>query len=452
MARRRFPCDPPRTSRNARTWACVTLGLLAANLLAAWASADGLHCRVLDGDDLEAAWRRLVKATWPERADGSTPRITSHKGRPQIELAIRELLATLQFVDPYNYADDSPAWMSTEEGRNKAREQARKIVIELGRGSAPLVWQALELEVRFANATEGVEAAVRAFRQAQRKLQDALSQLEIERRKDAAYQKASDAFEHLRPRINTLAYLEKSVIEFRRLRIAASGQPEKLKTLEAELSATEARAKASGPLSELNQQFKDLQGVLSARGAELSAEPKVAERQEAVTAARVELDRAMKKCASLGQGFLESSDPTMVTADDYVGDLTGALIEMGPEALPQVLIGKRSPNPALRKSAVQIETAWCKPAWVKPFALAAADGKTQVALAATRFFKETLKRQAVAPLLEALAKAPAAEHAALYAGLKACTGMDLPSELKAWTEWWMKTQKETRPDQTVPDE
>ena len=55
------------------------------------ANADGLHCKVLDGDDLDEAWRKLVRQTWPERRDGTAPRVSSHKERPLVETAIREM-------------------------------------------------------------------------------------------------------------------------------------------------------------------------------------------------------------------------------------------------------------------------------------------------------------------------------------------------------------------------
>lgn len=433
-------------------WASWAGGLLTVCLWATAVHADGLHCKVFNTDDLEAAWWRLVKSLWPERTGAQAPRVTSHKDRPQVELAIRELLAVLQFVDPYNYADDSPAWMSTEDGRQKAREQARKILLELGRGAAGAVWQALELECRFEGAKDGPQGCVKAFRTAQRRLQEAQAQLESERRQDAAYRASSDEIERLRPKVNTLACLEQAAAEGRRLKVAAQGQPERLKALELEQQALDKRIQALGDARALTQKLKDLRAALQARAAELAAELKVMEKQTALAAAKQELDQAAKRCAGLGQGLLDDGDLAMVTSEDFTSDLRSLLIEMGPEALPPVATGARSTNPAVKKVAEEIQAAWRKPVWARPFALAAADGKTQVALAAARFLKEQFRREVIPALLDALEKAPAAEQAALFAGLKAVSGENLPDDLAAWKDWWEKTRREEKPKGVVPDE
>ncbi|MBI3829261.1 MAG: hypothetical protein HY291_07080 [Planctomycetes bacterium] len=431
----------------------VLAGALAVALLYMVARADGLHCKVLDGDDLEEAWRRLVRQTWPERKDATAPRVSSHKERPLVETAIKETLAVLQFVDAYNYADDSPAWMATEDGRNKAREQSRKILLELGRGAAPFVWQAADNEIRFSANKEKPDALVKPFRDAQKALREALALLEGERRQDGEYVKTYDAIEALRPAAHKLEFLEKIAADLRKQKIGAKDKLDKLKELETQAGEIDARIKALGDLRDLGQRMKDLQAKLAERLKVVDETPKVADLKTAADAARKKLDDAMRAAGGLGQGLLDGGDPAMVSGDDFLGTLKEVLAAMGPEALPQVSLGLRSPNPELRKFAESIQNAWTAPGRAAEFARAAADGKTQVALAAGKFLKDRLRTAAVDPLLKELEKAPEADRAALFGGLKLATGaVNVPDELPAWQKWWTENKPTIRKTEAVQDE
>ncbi|MCW8131846.1 MAG: hypothetical protein KIS92_15980 [Planctomycetota bacterium] len=432
--------------RNA-AWA---LGALAVALLFMSVRADGLHCKVLNGDDLEDSWRQLVRQTWPERKDGVAPRVSSHRERPLVETAIKELLSVIQFVDAYNYADDSPPWMATEEGRGKAREQARKILVELGRGAAPFVWQAAENEIRFSTGKERPDTMVKPYREAQAALREALQLLEGERRQDAAYVKAYDAMVDLRPKVHALEYLEKLVGDLRRQKVSAKG--DRLKDLEAELARAEARIKNLGDLRELGQKFKDLQAAMAERLTAVDEGPKVAELKTAAEAARKKLESAMQAAGGLGQGLLDGGDPAMVSSDDFLGNLKEILAEMGPEALPQVTGGARSPKAELRAFAEGIVNAWTAPGRAVDFAKAAADGKTQVALGAAKFLRDQFKTAAIEPLLQELAKAPEADRPAIFAGLRSATGANVPDDAAAWTKWWTENKPNTKKTEAIQDE
>lgn len=427
--------------------------LLVALTLYNGVRADGLHCQVLDGEDLEAAWRRIVRRTWPERKDGVAPRVASHQGRPLVETAIREMLAVLQFVDEYNYAADSPAWMATPAGRAKAREQAQKIFVELGRGAAPAVWQTVEMELRFRHPSDKRETLVKPFREAQRTLQDTQELLEAERRQDAAYRKSFEAWVALRPQVHVLEYLERLGVELRREKVAARGKAEALAVLDEETAKVETRAKSLGDLRVLTQNMKDLQEEMEARLQEVDLLPPVAKLKAQADKAREALLKAMQSAGGLGQGLLEGGDPAMVSHEEFLERLKQVLTDMGPEALPVVSAGLKAPAAALKKFAQEVETEWAKPERAVEFAHAAAVGRTQVALAAARFLKERLNTKAVATLLKALESAPAAERSALFMGLKLATGMDhVADELKAWQEWWVKEKPQAQTGEKLHDE
>jgi len=430
--------------------AVVGLVLAAGGRLA---NADGLHCKVLDGDDLDEAWRKLVRQTWPDRKDGTAPRVSSHKERPLVETAIRELLAVLQFVDAYNYADDSPAWMATETGRGKAREQARKILVELGRGAASFVWQTAENEIRFSSSKERPDTLVQPFRAAQAGLREALALLEGERRQDTEYRNAYETLDALRPKVHTLEFLEKSLGDLRKQKIATRTQLDRQKELDDRIAKLEARMQAIGDLRDLGQRFKDLQARMDERLKTVDALPKVAEQKAAAAAARKKLEAAMQSAGGLGQGLLEGGDPAMVSREDFLGDLKEILASLGPEALPQVNAGLRSPNTELRKFAEGVVNAWTAPVRAPEFARAAADGKTQVALAALKFIKDRLRHAAVEPLLKELEDAPAADRAPLFAGLKAATGVEnVADEPEAWKKWWAENKPQVRKTEALQDE
>lgn len=428
----RTPASWPRAVLTA------ALVLTAACGFASRPAADGLHCSLLDGDDLEAAWRRLVRVTWVGRE--TAPRVTSHQDRPKIELAIQQLLAVLQFVDPYNYADDSPAWMATEESRARAREQAGKILLELGRGAAPYVWQALEQELRFGQAQTSPEKFVPLFREWQRKLKTALDALEGERRQDPEYLRLADEAEALRPIVNLLAWLDQSAAELRREMVLARTDPERLKAMQAESARLEARRVALGDAQRHGQRMAELQARLAEVRKRVDALPNALARKADVEKARQELDRVNRTTAGLGQGepAVTGGDPAMITVEDYSGELKGVLAQMGPEALPTLAREMPKAAPALRKIVEDIEKTWLRPEYAVPFALAAADGRTQVALGAEKFLRERQRRTAIPPLVEGLPKVPEAGRPALFAALKLVSGANLPDEIKAWTEWWAK--------------
>jgi len=427
--------------------------LLAALFLFSGARADGLHCKVLDGEDLEEAWRRIVRRTWPERKDGVAPRVTSHQGRPLVETAIREMLAVLQFVDEYNYAADSPTWMATEQGRGKAREQAKKIFVELGRGAAPAVWQAVEMELRFRHPAGKQEKLVKPFREAQRTLRDAQELLEAERRQDVEYRKSFEAHVALRPKVHALEYLERTAAELRREKVAARGKAEALAVLDDEIAKVEARAKALGELRELAQKMKDLQAAMQERLREVDLQLKVAELKAKADKAREALLKAMQSAGGLGQGLLEGGDPAMVSHEEFLESLKQVLTDMGPEALPVISAGLKAPAEPLKKFAQEVEAAWAKPERAAEFARAAADGRTQVALAAARFVKDRLGTKAVEGLLKALESAPAEERSVLFKGLKLATGVEnVADDPKAWQEWWAKEKPQAKTGEKLQDE
>src|SRR6185295_2326114 len=100
-----------------------------------------------------------------------------------------------------------------------------------------------------------------------------------------------------------------------------------------------------------------------------------------------------------------------------------------------------------------VQSAWTVPARAGEFARAAADGKTQVALAAAKFIKERLKTAAVEPLLKDLGAAPEADRAALYNGLRLATSaVDVADDLAAWQKWWTENKPTIRKTEAVQDE
>lgn len=439
-----------RGTRSSR--AAAALGLALTLLVAApeTGRADGLHCKVLDGVDLEAAWRRFVAEIWPGQT--VAPRVSKHEN-PRVRSAIQELLAVLQFVDPYNYADDSPAWMGTETGRDLGRTQARAILLELGRGAADLVADALVQELRFPTAKTPPDKFVPAFREAQRKLKAAQETIETQRMQDEEYRTVRSEFEKLRPVLNTIKALDKEEQDWRRFKIRYRNDAAQLAKVEAQLDAVAKRKAKLGEAAELGLKLKFYEDQLQQRIAALDAEPGMAALKAPLEAARKELQDAQKSSFGLGQGGdVTGGDPAMVTTEDYLAQLQGTLVEMGPEALPAVLRFKSNPNPEVRERITQILKAWEVPAQAKTWALAAADGHTPVALKAQAHLRDTLKLKAVGPLLAALKEAPEAEHPAYFAALKLVSSAAVENDLAKWEAWWAQTKKETSGQVPVVEE
>ena len=125
-------------------------------------------------------WERLK----PRLGDTATV-VNRLNGRP-VPARLRdsvmlELLNILRYVDPYNDAPDSPAWMHTEEGREHARESAQEILHELGAQAVPAIWEALESDLRF--ETAACRTAMRAVRRAQEIKSQRLGEIRFEMRR-----------------------------------------------------------------------------------------------------------------------------------------------------------------------------------------------------------------------------------------------------------------------------
>lgn len=411
----------------------LLLGALVVASVSTSPQADGLHARALDGDDLEKAWRNLVWKTWPGHL--KAPRVSLHRARPRVLQAIHEMIAVLQFVDPYNYADDSPAWMATEESRAKAKEQSKKILVELGRGAAPYVWQALELEMRFEKPIDQPDKLVKPYRAAQQAYKEALEAVEGERRQDEEYAKLYGEYEKLRPQVSILKYLDKATRELRREKVAAKRKGEKeLKRVEAQIADVSKRQTELGNLMEKSEKLDELKQQIKERAKEVDEDPKLVKLKAEAAKAEKKLHSLSRASSNLGQGLDPmkiGGDTAMITSELYTNELVSVLVDMGPEALPQVNIGMR--KRAMIKTATSIQDQWVTERWAKAFALTAYSDRTKVALACERFLKKRFKRMAVKPLIKALPKATALERPALYKALRALTNQDLPDEVKAWT-------------------
>ncbi|MCZ7646273.1 MAG: hypothetical protein M5U26_13485 [Planctomycetota bacterium] len=209
-----------------------------------------------------------------------------------------------------------------------------------------------------------------------------------------------------------------------------------------------------GDATEMGQQLKGLQERMDERLKVLDQDPKIVQHLGVVDAARKDLEAAQKRSLGLGQGGdVTGGDPAMVTTDDFVDQLHGVLVQMGPEALPVVVRFKGHANKAVRERAQQILGEWERPQYAKAFALAAAEpDPTPVQLKAKAFLKETLKLKAAEALIPALKDAADEEKPALYAALKSIAANDLPDEPAAWEDWLKKIKAGSTPDKPVPEE
>jgi hypothetical protein len=77
-----------------------------------------------------------------------------------------KLISVLKYSDPYNSAYDSPPWMQTAAGREKAVDEAGKVLQEIGFQVLPYLWQAYEAELRFNNGQR--IAGIQVYRDAVR--------------------------------------------------------------------------------------------------------------------------------------------------------------------------------------------------------------------------------------------------------------------------------------------
>lgn len=417
--------------------AALLLGLCSAASLNFPARADGLHCNVLDGEDLEDAWNRLVAETWPGAQEA--PRVSVLKDKQRVVIAIKEMIYVLQFVDPYNYADDSPAWMSTEASRTRTREQAEKILSSLGRGSAPYLWEALEAEYRFIDSKDMPDKFVKPFREVQAKLKGLVEQLGGLRRQDAEYAKATEEQEKLRTAVNTLKYLKREDERLARLKIAARSRPELGVGLDELVERTKKRIAELGDLDALAAKKKEAEAAIKARLEEIDAGEKIAAVKAEIEKTRKELAEARDRCVGLGQGDVDISggDPEMMTSEDFKDQLIGILRDMGPEAYPSVARGKSSLFKGLREMVAKLEGIWKQPDYAKRFVASAVSDKTPVGLGALRFLKANAKEPSVTgAMIASLKDLPEDQRKPVYELLRAATKQVLGDDPAAWSAWW----------------
>lgn len=426
-----------RSLRRHAALAALLLGLCAAAPLNRPARADGLHCNVLDGEDLEDAWNRLVAETWPGAKEA--PRVSVLRDKPRVVIAIKEMIYVLQFVDPYNYADDSPAWMSTEASRTRTRQQAEKLLASLGRGSAPYLWEALEAEYRFIDSKDMPDKFVKPFREIQAKLKGLVEQLGGLRRQDPEYAKAAEEQEKLRTAVNTLKYLKREDERLARVKIAARSRPELAVGLDELIARTKKRIAELGDLDALAAKKKELEATIKARLEALDADEKAAGVKAEIEKLRKELGEARDRCLGLGQGDVDISggDPEMMTTEDFKDQLIGILRDMGPEAYPSVARGKSSLFKGLREMVAKLEGIWKQPDYAKRFVAAAASDKTPVGLGALRFLKANAKEPSVTgAMIESLKDLPEDQRKPVFELLRAATKQVLGDDPAAWIAWW----------------
>lgn len=132
----------------------VSLSLISALLMAIGSPVIAcgfhtVHFRTNFYDD----WNTIKRTAFPRRGVGNQSVEAS---------VIQELIRILKYVDPYNYAPDSPPWMVSEEGRLDARESAIEILHQIGKRAASAVAEALVCHIRY--DTPGREFALTRIR------------------------------------------------------------------------------------------------------------------------------------------------------------------------------------------------------------------------------------------------------------------------------------------------
>jgi len=311
----------------------------------------------------------------------------------------------------------------------------------------------LALEVRFQKSTELPDKLVKPYRDAQVQLKVALEAIEGERRQNEEYGKLQASYENLRPKVNILRYLVKATREMRLAKVSAKGDAKRMKRLEEEEKLIEARRKEMGELGPLREKLECLKKEIKEKAKELDLTEKLIELNAAEVKARKKMEKLSRSSMNLGQGLDPAKiggDPAMITSELYTNLLTSVLVDMGPEALPEIKRGMR--RRSLLKTAEAIEKQWTQSRWVISFALAAASGKTKVALAADRFLKKRTKVNPIPALIEALPKAKPIDRPAYYRALKNVSGVDLPDRTQAWLDWWKAKDKGGTPIKNPEDE
>lgn len=154
----------------------IVRGLVLAAALAGLAAvstprpcdACGFHGGRFRDANLPAAWRKL-KLEIAERQDSML-----------LIAVIQDLLDILRYVDPYNFAPDSPPWMQSESGREQARAFAEAALVEIAADAAQPVWCAWLNELRFDTAER--RGALEALAAARMDLQSAEAALQRQAR------------------------------------------------------------------------------------------------------------------------------------------------------------------------------------------------------------------------------------------------------------------------------
>ena len=151
----------------------LTVFLILPVLLLLWgggAHADGFHLIDFYSPTVKEGWKRLKKhlgfpplhadKTWSDlgRWETSGEKVGPNKGLTKgltqgiiLHGVTVKMIEVLKYCDDYvpSYANDSPAWMQTEELRKASIGDAKEVIKELGPNVLPRVWEALEEFLRF---------------------------------------------------------------------------------------------------------------------------------------------------------------------------------------------------------------------------------------------------------------------------------------------------------------
>ncbi len=439
------------------------LAALAAAALAAPAAwrtccADGLHCAIFSGGSVLDSWRAFVaQAARQTRPHDPPPDISreslgkkpdpmwrSPAAARMAAQAVAEIILILEYVDPYNYAPDSPKWMERQETREDALADARAILREIGRPAAFPLWEALAFEIRVKD--DPAMAPYREFRKKQLELYAIKVRRQTAAEADDRVRAAREEIRRLRERLDTawapFNDIVRQINDIHREMGAPNTDEKRRAFLRTELRRLEAEKEklvreAQNETDRVQRDISATEEALRRRENEILAAGRINFQEDLRRAA--ELEAALAKEAGraavlVRRGDLFALDPMMCPRPEFAETLRECLTDLGVEALLAIEFGRKSPGRAAADEAERLRNRLKQDRFLPALVAALGDDEAPMREAAAQILLETALAAAPA-LIEGLKSERRAVRDGSLAVLRRISRSDFGEDASAWLKW-----------------